>query len=127
NENAISLNVVTTRAGEAARVWYDPPGVVEGRGRVETSKEGSGDKVTWTLDPKGDARRPVSSVGGSLAEGLGRRRYERRMEDPRLAGGHALAALLGEANVKVTGKVTLGQLRKEGRIALWYSKPVAEL
>lgn len=127
NQNAISLNVVPKEAGSAARVWYDPPGVIQHQGQVTSSKKGSGDRVTWNLDVKKNPQLPVSNVGGSLAEGAGRRRYERRMEDPRLAGGLALAQLLRDAGVGGELKVSLGKKQKEPRIALWYSEPIAEL
>lgn len=127
DENAVTLNVVSTAAGQAARVWYDPPGVVVSQGRVETGKSGSGDRVRWNLDPKADPQRPESTVGGTLAEGLGRRRYSRRLEDPRLAGGLALSELLEDAGIEVTGKVTLGTSKGEPRLALWYSQPLAEI
>lgn len=127
NGNAVSLNVFATRAGETARVWYDPPGIVVEEGRVETSPKGKGDQVSWSLDPQKDKMRPHSRVGGSLAEGLGRRRYSRRLEDPRLASGLALRAVLEESGVKVTGTVTLGQVKKEERLAAWASQPASEL
>lgn len=127
NENAISLNVVPTAEGEAARVWYDPPGVVLPQGSVKTAAKGSGDRVSWKLDVAKDAARPLSVVGGAAGEGMGRLRYARRMEDPRLSGGFTLAALLEEAGVQVGKKVTLGSLRSEPRIALWSSEPLAEI
>lgn len=127
NANAITLNVVPTKAGKAARVWYDPPGIVEEKGRVSTDERGQGDHVSWNLDPKKNAQRPISTVGGSLAEGLGRRRYSRRLEDPRLAAGYALRSLLEDSGIEVKGRVDLGSLKKEPRIALWHSEPIAEL
>lgn len=127
NENSVSLNVVPTRKGESARVWYDPPGVVVPQGRVETAEKGAGDRVSWRLDITKDAARPHSVVGGMVGEAMGRLRYARRMEDPRLAGGHALAALLEESGVSVGKTVSLGSLRSEPRIALWTSEPVAEI
>jgi D-alanyl-D-alanine carboxypeptidase/D-alanyl-D-alanine-endopeptidase (penicillin-binding protein 4) len=128
NGNSISLNVVATQASEPARVWYDPPGVVVEEGRVLTSDKGAGDRVSWTLSSKKNAAYPVSEVGGKLAEGLGRRRYARRMEDPRLAPGLAFSALLKEAGVKMTSdNVELGMRSQEPRIALWKSEPLAEL
>jgi len=127
NRNAVSLNVFSTRSGEPARVWYDPPGVVEPSGRVETGKKASGDKVHWNLEVEENPQFPASKVGGSLAEGLGRRRYARRLEDPRRAGGLALSSILKELGVKHTGEVALGERKKEPRLALWNSSPLAEL
>ncbi len=126
NENSISLNVVPTSGGESARVWYDPPGVVIEEGRIETVG-GADDRVTWNLEIDADPKRPKSRVGGSVGAELSRRRYARRLEDPRLAGGYALAALLQEAGVEVAPKVSLGKAGDEPRIAVWYSEPLAEL
>jgi D-alanyl-D-alanine carboxypeptidase/D-alanyl-D-alanine-endopeptidase (penicillin-binding protein 4) len=127
NENAVSLNVVPRAVGQTAHVWYDPPGVVEAAGAVKTGPKGGGDHVIWELDIQGDRAHPVSKIGGSLAEGLDRRRYQRRLEDPRLAGGYALRALLEESGVQVDGAVARGQRAKEQRIARWDSRPLAEL
>lgn len=127
NENSVSLNVVPTTPGAPARVWYDPPGVVVSQGTVQTAQKSVGDRVSWSLDVTKEPARPVSLVGGTLGEGLGRLRYARRLEDPRLAGGYALAALLEEAGVKVGTKVTLGARKSESKIALWSSAPLAEV
>lgn len=127
NENTVSLNVVPTQAGQAARVWYDPPGVVVIQGSVQTEEKAIGDRVSWTLDVKKDPTRPVSVAGGKVGEGLGRLRYARRLEDPRFSGGYALAALLAEAGVTVGPTVTLGSRKSEPRIALWSSEPLAEI
>lgn len=127
DENTVTLNVSTTAEGEAARVWYYPAGIVRPTGRVETGKKGKGDRVSWSLNAGKSPQYLESKVGGSLAEGLGRRSYSRRLEDPRLAGGLALQALLDDAGISVKGEVTLGEADKEPRLALWVSQPVAEL
>lgn len=127
NQNAVDLNVLATVAGAPAKVWYSPPGVVDPVGKLMTGQKGSGDKVRWSLDVSADETFPVSKVGGTLAEGLGRRRYARRLEDPRRAGGLVLRALLLDDQIPVKGQVTLGQVGRETRLALWDSAPLAEL
>jgi D-alanyl-D-alanine carboxypeptidase/D-alanyl-D-alanine-endopeptidase (penicillin-binding protein 4) len=127
NENTVSLSVVPTVAGSPARLWYDPPGVVVPEGAVLTAEKSTGDRVSWSLDVKKDPARPSSLTGGTAGEGLGRLRYARRLEDPRLAGGYALGALLLEAGVKVSTKVTSGARKSEAKIALWSSAPLAEV
>jgi len=67
-----------------------------------------------------------SQIGGKLAVDAGRRRYQRRWEDPRLVGGWALSALLEQAGV-VVDDVQAGERRREERWAAWSSQPVAEL
>lgn len=126
DENAVTLNVMPTKVGEHARIWYDPPGVVNPIGHVLTSKAGAGDKVAWSLDPKSDPQHMASKVGGSLAADLERHRYVRRLEDPRLAGGLVLAELLRQGGIEV-GEVALGEVAQEKRIALWQSEPLAEI
>lgn len=128
--NAVTLHVMSDRAGSPARVWYEPPGVVSDTGSVRTGQVGSGDGVTWTLEPKENPLRPRSLVGGHLAEGLGRRRYSRRLEDPRLAGCLAFRQLLEELGVKTEGEVTLATKRPAplpGRLTYVSSAPLADL
>lgn len=124
--NAVTLNVATTVPGRAARIWYEPPGVVRPSGEVMTAESGAGDRVSWTLRPEGHPEHLASTVGGSLSVDAARRRYSRRLEDPRLAPGLAFADLLRDAGVSVNG-VSLGERRKEPRLALWTSAPLAEL
>jgi D-alanyl-D-alanine carboxypeptidase/D-alanyl-D-alanine-endopeptidase (penicillin-binding protein 4) len=129
DRNAVALNVQPGKAGSAARVWYEPPGVVVSRGKVRTSEPGSGDRVTWSLDPKTDPRRPSSVLGGALGEDLGRRRYSRRLDDPRLAGCYALRALLLELGVEGELAVSLasGGESPGPRLTYLASAPLAEL
>lgn len=124
--NAVTLNVATTAPGKAARIWYEPPGVVRPSGEVMTSAPQTGDQVTWTLRPEGQPEHLASVVGGRLSVDASRRRYSRRLEDPRLAPGLAFEALLLEAGVQVS-KLSLGERQKEPRLALWISAPLAEL
>lgn len=127
NENAITLNVVPTATGQPARIWYDPPGVVVEKGGVGTAARGTSDQVSWTLSAHQGSARLESTVGGQLGEDLGRRRYARRLDDPRLAGGDALFALLSETGVEIKNSVKLGRVQNEPRIAVWHSAPVAEV
>lgn len=127
NRNQISLNVLSTKQGQPAHVWYEPPGVVQPRGVIKTGAAGSGDKVTWSLNANDDPRHLVSQVGGSIAENLGRRRYERRLDDPRLAPGHAMAAILREQGVEVGREVRLGSSEGEPLISYLPSEALAEL
>ncbi len=126
NQNAVSLNVAPTEEGRPARIWYDPPGVVVEKGKVRSAKKGAGDRVQWTLDPKADPQRMTSTLGGSLGVEARRRRYARRLEDPRLAPGLAFSRLLGDAGIEVS-TVELGHRKREPRLALWSSEPLAEL
>lgn len=129
-QNAVTLNVEPTAPGEAARVWYEPPGVVARKGSVRTS-EGSADRVAWSLDPNKDPAFLESTVSGSLGRDAGRRRYSRRLEDPRAAGGHVLAALLLELGVRVKGSVAVvdasARPQEQKSLAFLTSAPLAAL
>lgn len=125
NHNSVTLNVWPTEPGHAARVWYEPPGVVEASGTVVTAPEHAGDRVHWALDPQ-PAGRLASKLSGQLGMDAGRRKYQRRLDDPSLAGGLALRALLADAGITV-GDVALGVREREPRLTTWASRPVAEL
>ena len=125
DRNVVALNVMSMGAGEDAVSWYEPPIAIIAKGKVKTGKVSTGDRVGWSLT--GKAQHLDSSLSGSLAEGLGRRRYRRRLADPRLIPGFALAALLRELGVKVKGSVQLGVRRSEPRITALPSAPLSEL
>lgn len=128
--NTVTLNVAPSEAGKAARVWYEPAGVVEAVGSVETRVAGSGDHVAWTLDPSVDPGRPQSKVAGGLGAGMGRQRYTRRLEDPRRAPGYVLVSLLSGLGVEVTGPVALlapGSGNLPTRLSYVSSAPLSEL
>lgn len=124
--NAVTLNVLPARVGEAARVWYDPVGAVTGSGQVMTSASGTGDAVSWQLSDATSGPGLHSKVAGRLAADAGRRRYQRRLDDPTLVGGWVLRELLVQAGIEV-GDVQAGVRKGEERWAAWSSRPVAEL
>lgn len=128
-QNTVTLNVVPGAPGSRAAFWFEPPGVVDSHGSIETGAAGSGDRVGWTLkaDGPGGATRLRSEVSGGLAAELGRRRYTRRLEDPRLAPGFALAHVLGEVGIEVGGDVRLARGEKGELLAYLASEPLAQL
>jgi D-alanyl-D-alanine carboxypeptidase/D-alanyl-D-alanine-endopeptidase (penicillin-binding protein 4) len=132
--NTVTLNVAPTEAGQPARAWYEPPGVVEAVGSVETRAVGSGDQVVWTLDPSRDPTRPLSSLAGGIGAHLPRQRYMRRLDDPRRAAGLVLRHWLLSLGVEVEGEVGLTGPpgpREAGsappRLSYVSSAPLAEL
>lgn len=133
-QNTITLNVVPNAPTRPATFWFEPPGVVDSHGTIETRAAGSGDAVRWSLqvDKPGQAMRPHSTVGGGVAAGLGRRRYTRRMEDPRLAPGLVLEQVLADLGIETTGEVELVRAkgdRPKATETLSYvlSEPLAQL
>jgi len=129
--NTVTLNVVPTEVGQPARSWYEPAGVVQAQGSVQTGAAGSGDRVAWTLDPAADAQWPRSTLAGGLGAGSGRMRYTRRLEDPRRAPGLVLSGYLSTLGVEVTAPVTVldakAAVPAPSRLTYVSSAPLAEL
>jgi D-alanyl-D-alanine carboxypeptidase/D-alanyl-D-alanine-endopeptidase (penicillin-binding protein 4) len=122
--NSVTLHVAPTTPGEAARTWFEPAGVVESTGQVQTSKAGRGQAVQWTLESKNG--KLSATIGGRVAAGLPRQRFSRRLDDPRLAPGQNLAAHLKTMGIKV-GPVKLGGTDEQTRITYVTSPPLSEL
>lgn len=106
-KNTLSLHVFPRVSGENAKVWFDPPGLGDVQGEVKTLEAKSGDRVIWELSPKGDGTHLVSRVSGGLGADLGHRSYERRLDNPLLAPGLALRALLAQSGVQTDKDVVL--------------------
>jgi serine-type D-Ala-D-Ala carboxypeptidase/endopeptidase (penicillin-binding protein 4) len=123
--NAVTLVVLPTVAGQPARVWFEPPGVVTLEGGVETGRPGSGEGIQLAMEPRADAL--IAHVSGHAAEGLPRLRFDRRLDDPRRAPGLALAAILGECGLVVQGGVALGGADVKQRLVFHESAPLAQL
>lgn len=129
DENAVTLHVLPTKAGEPAKFWFEPPGVVTSSGSIETRAKGTADLVSWQLGAKapGTSELLASVVVGGLGEGLERRRYSRRLSDPRLSPGFALRALFDELGVTVDGGVELGKPEAKVQLAYVRSEPLSQL
>jgi D-alanyl-D-alanine carboxypeptidase/D-alanyl-D-alanine-endopeptidase (penicillin-binding protein 4) len=125
DRNAVTLTVLPTRAGEPARIWFDPPGVVSVDGAVETGRPGTGEAIQLSMEARADAL--LAHVSGHAAEGLPRLRFDRRQDDPRRAPGLALGSILGECGVRVQGSVALGGSTVKQRLVFHESAPLAHL
>ncbi len=125
DENSVTLTVVPGRAGEPAAAWFDPPGFVDVHGAVTTRANAPNDAVRLSLFP--DRARLRAELGGSIGEGTPRVRFSKRVEDPRLFGGYALAEILRLSGVEVTGGVDLGGESAHARLAYVESEPLAVL
>jgi D-alanyl-D-alanine carboxypeptidase/D-alanyl-D-alanine-endopeptidase (penicillin-binding protein 4) len=123
--NAVTLNVIASSAGEPARIWFHPPGFVRVSGQVATRPAGSGQAVRLSLRP--DGSRLHATVGGHLAAGLPRLRFERRVDDPRLLPGYVLKSLLQSMGVQVRGQVASGGERVRARLVWHLSPPLSAL
>jgi D-alanyl-D-alanine carboxypeptidase/D-alanyl-D-alanine-endopeptidase (penicillin-binding protein 4) len=123
--NVATLVVLPTVAGQPARVWFEPPGVVTIDGSVATGKPGSGEGIQLSMEPRPDAL--IAHVSGHAAQGLPRLRFERRLDDPRRAPGLALAAILADRGIPVRGSVSLGGADVKQRLVFHESRSLAEL
>lgn len=128
-QNTVTLNVLPNASGTAASFWFEPPGAVDSHGTIATRAPGSGDAVGWSLRPDDapGATRLRSEVSGGIAADLGRRRYTRRLEDPRLVPGYALRDVLKDVGIEVGDEVRLGKLPSSEQLAYITSKPLAQL
>jgi D-alanyl-D-alanine carboxypeptidase/D-alanyl-D-alanine-endopeptidase (penicillin-binding protein 4) len=123
--NTVTLSVRPAAKGKDAAVRVDPPGFLEVVGAVRTSAKGDPEKVTLTLEPKGE--RLVARMGGHLPEGSRVVRIRRRVEDPRLVPGHALRGILESAGIAVEGPVQLGGAKEKRMLASHRSAPLGEM
>ncbi len=123
--NALVVNLLAQDVGQPARVWIEPPGIVTVEGTVETRRPGSGEAVQLTLEPRGSEL--VARLGGHVARGMPRLRFERRLDDPRRAPGLALRELLVAAGIAVPGGVALGGEQVLTRLLFHQSEPLSQL
>jgi serine-type D-Ala-D-Ala carboxypeptidase/endopeptidase (penicillin-binding protein 4) len=125
NQNMVTLHVLPTTAGQPARAWFEPAGVVSADGVIDTRRAGSGEAIQLRMEARGQDL--LAHVGGHAAEGLPRMRFERRLDDPRRAPGLALRELLVAAGIKVEGGVALGGAGEQRRLVFHQSAPLGEL
>ena len=123
--NAVTVNVLPSKAGTRARVWFDPPGVVSVNGGVDTTAVGEGQSVSVRL--RGGKGGLSASVGGSVSEGMPRLRFVKRVDDPRTVAGLALRHMLKSLGVKVSGTVEVGGAQVRRRLTFVRSKPLSVL
>jgi D-alanyl-D-alanine carboxypeptidase/D-alanyl-D-alanine-endopeptidase (penicillin-binding protein 4) len=123
--NSVTLVVVPTLAGTPARAWFEPPGLLEVTGSVETRAAGAGQAITLALAPRAGAL--TATLGGHVAQGLPELRFVRRLDDPRKSPGLALAAALARLGVNVPKDVELGGAAITDALALHASQPLSSL
>jgi serine-type D-Ala-D-Ala carboxypeptidase/endopeptidase (penicillin-binding protein 4) len=125
DRNAATLHVVPARRGQPARAWIEPPGLVELSGRIETSPPGKGQRVTLSLRPHAGKLR--ARIGGSIAEGLPRSEFRRRVDDPRVMAGHVLAHFLEQEGIALSGGVSEGGANERALLARHLSEPLVSM
>jgi serine-type D-Ala-D-Ala carboxypeptidase/endopeptidase (penicillin-binding protein 4) len=123
--NTVTLNVVPTNPGEAARAWFEPAGVVSVEGTIETRRAGAGESIQLSLETRGEQL--IAKLGGYAPKSLPRLRFARRLDDPRRAPGLALRELLLAAGIQVQGGVGLGGQQIDSRLVFHQSEPLGRL
>ena len=104
--NTVTMHVTGSTAGQRAWVSFDPPGFVDVNGSVGTAEKGASQNVTMTLVPK--AGRLQATIGGNIPEDSPRLRVTKRVDDPTLFAGYALASILSDQGIKFSGSVKAG-------------------
>jgi D-alanyl-D-alanine carboxypeptidase/D-alanyl-D-alanine-endopeptidase (penicillin-binding protein 4) len=125
NENTVTMTVrPASEAGGQAQVSFDPPGFVDVDGTVKTSEPGS-DNVILALAPNG--KRLSARVAGAVSVDSKLVRYSRRVDDPQLAPGFTLKAMLEQAGIKVQGDVRAGTAKVKNVLVDHDSAPLSQL
>lgn len=125
NGNAVLFTVRPSKAGEAASVTVDPPGITVLSGAVRTTKRGTPEKIGIHLQPRG--QRLQVHLSGHVPEGGRTMRIARRVDDPRLVAAHALKEILRQVGVEVSGDVRLGGEQQKRLLVAHRSAPLGEL
>ena len=105
--NTVMMEVRAGKEGEDASVVFVPESFVAATGSVRTSGRDDAEAVKLTLAPNGS--RLAATLGGSLPEGSPTLRIWRRVDDPSLLAGYALADVCRDHGIEVTGAVKAGK------------------
>lgn len=125
DRDVVTAHVLPARAGQPARVWFEPPGIVTPSGSFVTAPVGRGQdlRIDWRERPGGIEAR----LAGEVAEGLPELSFARRVDDPTLLAGRVLAHLLRREGISVAGEVATGGSGERRRLAIHVSAPLAHL
>lgn len=123
--NTVTLFVRPGAKGERAKITVDPPGFVDVEGSITMVKKSAADTTTCEMSANGD--RLKATVGGKLPEGSRLYPIVKRVDDPRKLAGYALAALLEQQGIEVTGSVSLGGAKEKRALVTHASRPLVEI
>lgn len=122
--NTLTITARPTEDGKPALVRIDPPGAAKVTGSVRTTKKSDPEKFGASLSATAGA---VSvKVSGHVPEGGEPQRVWKRLEDPRLAPGHALRAALVAFGIEV-GDVRSGGEKERNLLASHRSEPLGHV
>jgi D-alanyl-D-alanine carboxypeptidase/D-alanyl-D-alanine-endopeptidase (penicillin-binding protein 4) len=114
DENAMTLFVrPAASAGTPAIVTVDPPGYLDVEGTINTVE--AGDPVSVSLDVGAGADgRERARVGGTFPVGAPTTPFRRRLDNPGLAAGYVMRAMLDEVGIEVRGRVRIAAVSAPG-------------
>lgn len=121
--NTVTLHVLGTESGPA-RTWLSPPGIAGISGEVSSGR-GLPQNVRYSLRPRGTEFDVL--VGGTVPSGKGDLSFARRIENPELAPGRVLKALLSEHGVLLSGQVLAGGAELQAERLAQPSRSLAEI
>ena len=121
--NTVTLHVLGSDAGPA-RTWLSPPGIASITGEVLSGRT-LPQNVRYSVRPRGTEFDVL--VGGSVPSGKGELTFVRRIENPELAPGRVLQALLAEHGISVSGVVRPGGAEIQAERVVQPSRSLAEI
>src|SRR5207253_373201 len=124
--NTVMIGVYPAKPGEHARVRAEPPSVVDVTGEVATLDEGKPETVHVDVAPLPGGRLRASFSGNIPVDSPAVKIW-RRVDDPSMLAGYALADICRELGIKVVGRVRTGRAPSEDLLAAHRSEPLAKL
>ncbi len=123
--NTISISVTPTKASQPASIKTFPPSFINVINGTRTSRAGT--KSTLRVVTAAEGLRIGVSVSGALASDAGPAVFWRRVDDPRLLAGYALADMLRMLGITVPNSVELGAAEKGTSLAQHSSQELSTL
>ncbi len=123
--NTLSISVYPTQPGQPASVKAFPPSFVSVVNEAKTTRSGS--KQTITVAAVAERFGLKVTVKGGLGPESSPALFVRRVDDPRLLPGYALADVLRMLGVMVPNAVELGAAEKENVLAQRSSQELSTL
>lgn len=121
--NTVTLHVLGSDSGPA-RTWLSPPGIATISGEI-LSGRALPQNVRYSIRPRGTEFDVL--VSGSVPSGKGELTFARRIENPELAPGRVLQALLADHAIAVAGVVRAGGADIQAERVAQPSRSLAEI